>query len=67
MKIQFNFTLDEFQAETLLSCIQHEIVNITSSKLDYIGSPAHVKHLDSLIEYHKNLIKIITDGQNRIP
>jgi hypothetical protein len=65
MKINFNFTLDSFQADALLNCIQKEIVNLTDAKLDHLESKPHIDHLNGLIKYHENLIKIITKGQTK--
>ena len=65
MKINFNFTLDSFQADALLDCVQKEIVNLTNEKLDHLDSKPIIEHLNGLIKYHENLIKIITKGQTK--
>jgi hypothetical protein len=66
MKINFNFTLDSFQADALLNCIQKEIVNLTDAKLDHLASKPHIDHLNGLIKYHETLKNIVNAGSNKV-
>jgi hypothetical protein len=67
MKLHFDFTLDHFQADAFLNCIQKEIVNLTAAKLDHLDSKPHIDHLDGLIKYHEKIQTIIANSITRIP
>lgn len=72
MKVHFDFTLDEFQAEALCDCINTTIEILMERKLDAIAcvpsdaQAARINAIDRNILFHKELLNKVAKSSKRI-
>jgi len=66
MKIHFEFTLEDYQAEDLCECISYRITSLLDAKLDHINQPEQLKALDIIIQHYKSLLDIVTKSSKKL-
>jgi hypothetical protein len=65
--INFNFNLDETDAENLCSMINNDIVNTISRSLDFINDKTRYTWYKAHIKYLKELQKTVELGMKKAP